>query len=97
MVLVNALDLNVCRHEHDYVAERDRIQSLLKVLMSNIAEIEEQESSLCCSESCIAHMIQPADWITKEISKEHSRECRIYTSPLSGNRYKNVARAPFSA
>uniref|UniRef100_A0A6U2B990 Kinetochore protein NDC80 n=1 Tax=Micromonas pusilla TaxID=38833 RepID=A0A6U2B990_MICPS len=42
MVLVNALDLNVCRHEHDYVAERDRIQSLLKVLMSNIAEIEEQ-------------------------------------------------------
>ena len=61
MVLVNALDLNVCRHEHDYVAERDRIQSLLKVLMSNIAEIEEQERSICCSESCITHMFQPAD------------------------------------
>ena len=50
-ITASVLHLNVCRLEHDYVAERSRIQTFLNLLMSELAEMEEQESSWLCSES----------------------------------------------
>jgi|TARA_B110000305_G_scaffold188788_1_gene210594 hypothetical protein len=44
-ITASVLHLNVCRLEHDYVAERSRIQTFLNLLMSELAEMEEQESS----------------------------------------------------
>lgn len=45
-ITASVLHLNVCRLEHDYVAERSRIQTFLNLLMSELAEMEEQITSL---------------------------------------------------